>query len=277
MKTAVKYIVSASFLVIGLILIIIGRFSLKNYNDDRFTLSKDFTSLIESTEINNIDISSSISSVEIKTGDKPEIIAKNIDEDYFKCYTQGDTLIIDYNIETHNRGINLDLGYLGSLTRTRSSKIIIVLPKKDYDNLALKNSLGSIDVNDVTVNNMDISNNVGEIKMYNSEAKLNSDIDNNVGSIQIKNSTLENLDIDNDVGSTDIINCTLTGNTSVTTSIGAVVMKLDGDIDDYSIKSDSEMGKIRINGEKGSRISKTAIYVMELESDIGSIKVKFND
>ncbi|NLZ45830.1 MAG: hypothetical protein GX896_03975, partial [Clostridiales bacterium] len=52
MKTAVKYIVSASFLVIGLILIIIGRFSLKNYNDDRFTLSKDFTSLIESTEIN---------------------------------------------------------------------------------------------------------------------------------------------------------------------------------------------------------------------------------
>ncbi|NLZ45596.1 MAG: hypothetical protein GX896_02785, partial [Clostridiales bacterium] len=79
------------------------------------------------------------------------------------------------------------------------------------------------------------------------------------------------------VGSTDIINCTLTGNTSVTTSIGAVVMKLDGDIDDYSIKSDSEMGKIRINGEKGSRISKTAIYVMELESDIGSIKVKFND
>lgn len=277
MRQATKYIVSGSLFIIGLILIIIGAVTLKNYKTEYYGKLSDFTKTIENTDFSNVTITSEIGELKVKKGAKAEIIAKNVHEKHFKWEVSDDKLTISYDpndsISTKAFGINFQSVYKFN----SEPKITIILPEKEYNNFYAKNYVGTISVNGIEANDFKIKSDVGSVKVNDCKGNQSSSISNGLGEIVVRNSNFSNLDLENDIGSIKLVDCLLLERTSASTGIGEVYFKLSGDKANYDIDVETGIGSSKINGEKGSSHSASALHEMDIECDIGNIKVNFNN
>lgn len=277
MRRATKYIVSGSLFIIGLILIIIGAVTLKNYRSNHYGPLSNFTQTIDNTEFSNISITSEIGKLVVKKGTKAEIIAKNVHEKYFSWEVSDDKLTIKYNPNDFINANTLGISFQSAYNLNLDPKITIILPEKEYNNFTAKNHIGSISIDGITADNFITESDIGQVKIIDCKGNQSSSITNGLGEITLRNSNFNNLDLENDIGSINLNDCLVLGKTSASTGIGEIDFNLSGDLSNYDIDLESGIGSSKINGKKGSSHSASAVHEMDIECDIGSIKVNFDN
>lgn len=169
MMSKIIKIVILSLLVIALTVFMIYAINNKNilyinlvnYNSE-LLLDKEFNS----KDIKNFNIDSDSSDISIKKADIDNISVKVYGDkrDEVKISTKDNTLYID-----NDKDYNICLFFC-----MMNSRIEILVPELEYDNLKIEVASGDITIEDITLNNIDINSKSGNIKFNKAIA---SDID----------------------------------------------------------------------------------------------------
>lgn len=144
------------------------------------------------------------------------------------------------------------------------------------------------------LDNMDISSDVGDIKIYNTGSE-NISVDADVGNITLESCVFESSDIEGDVGNVKINSSNL-GNSNIETDtgninidscefkdidiyddVGNITLNTNVDLTNYEIDLSTDMGSIKYKGEKQKKYyhqsasGTSTHYNINIETDIGNI------
>lgn len=136
---------------------------------------------------------------------------------------------------------------------------------------------GNINIENITSVDWDISLGMSKASFDNIAATGKVKIDNGVGSIEITNSTLNNLDLDNGFGAAKL-EASLTGKTKLDNGLGGMNVTILDKKDNYTIDVDNGLGSVNIDGvtidqERLGSGEKT----LSLNNGLGSINIKFTN
>lgn len=217
------------------------------------SIGSDFTS---------ISINLSGAELEIKSGDK---FAVETNHKYLKCEEKGDILKIS---ETRS----LFASHSGGM------KVILTVPQdKIFDYVDISAGAGSVTIDELSSNMLDIEVGAGELKAQRLDAAQKAEIDGGAGSVTIKGGRLNNADIDMDVGELNLTS-ELSGKSSIDYGIGETNIELLGSDNDYKIELDKGIGEAFLDGKK---MSDDSVYgagenFIEIDGGIGELNIKFN-
>lgn len=147
----------------------------------------------------------------------------------------------------------------------------IYLPEKQYSSLIVKNDVGNTVIQDVTVNNLTAENDVANITIENVDAK-SMVVENNVGNITLKNNQSK-LHAESDVGNITIDTKEVKDDMTLLSDVGKINMTVPDVPDNVTFDANSSVGNVKIFGEKGSYINKSADYIVSMSTDVGNISV----
>ncbi len=187
------------------------------------------------------------------------------------------------------------------------------LSDSSFDSLDVRSNLGNVDIKNVTADNASIYADCGNTELERLSAE-NAVITARLGNIEIKNSDFVSLDCDNDCGDVQMHSVTVAGRLKSTLALGSAdfnntaaasvsaeidcgdfdfdgkitgadgqrseidldlgdaELKLDGS--DYNIKADTDLGDVRINGERASRSDLNGSVIIIIGNDSGDITVR---
>lgn len=136
---------------------------------------------------------------------------------------------------------------------------------------------GNINVENITSVDWDISLGMSKASFDNITAPGKVKADNGVGSIEITNSTLNNLDLDNDFGAAKL-EASLTGKTKLDNGLGGMNVTVWDKKDNYTIDVDNGLGSVNIDGESidQERLG-SGQKTLSLNNGLGSINIKFTN
>ncbi len=217
------------------------------------SIGSDFTS---------ISINLSGAELEIKSGDK---FAVETNHKYLKCEEKGDILKIS---ETRS----LFASHSGGM------KVILTVPQdKIFDYVDISAGAGSVTIDELSSNMLDIEVGAGELKAQRLDAAQKAEIDGGAGSVTIKGGRLNNADIDMGVGELNLTS-ELSGKSSIDYGIGETNIELLGSDNDYKIELDKGIGEAFLDGKK---MSDDSVYgagenFIEIDGGIGELNIKFN-
>ena len=235
-----------------------------------FTVANLFGADTESEMVNqsvgshftSISVNLSAAELEIKTGDK---FAVETNHKYLICEEKDDILKISETrtlFASHPRGM----------------KVILTIPQdKIFDYVDLRAGAGSVTIDELSSNMLDVELGAGEFKAGELVATYKAEIDGGAGSVTISGGRLNNADIDMGVGELNLTS-ELSGKSSIDYGVGETNLVLIGEEDDYKIELDKGMGEALLAGRK---MSNDSVYgagknVIEIDGGIGELNIKFN-
>lgn len=234
-----------------------------------FTIANLFGANTESEIVNqsigsdftSISVNLSAAELEIKTGDK---FAVETNHKYLKCEEQDDILKIS---ETRT----LFASHSGGM------KVILTVPKGiHFDYVDIRAGAGSVTIDELSSNMLDIELGAGELKAGELVATYKAEIDGGAGSVTISGGRLNNADIDMGVGELNLTS-ELSGKSSIDYGIGETNLVLIGEEDDYKIELDKGIGEAWLAGRK---MSDDSVYgagenFIEIDGGIGELNIIF--
>lgn len=216
------------------------------------SIGSDFTS---------ISVNLSAAELEIKTGDKFDV---ETNHKYLKCEEKDDILKISETrklFASHPRGM----------------KVILTVPQdKIFDYVDISAGAGSVTIDELSSNMLDIELGAGELEAQWLNAVSNAEIDGGAGSVTIIGGHLSNADIDMGVGELNLTS-ELSGKSSIDYGIGETNLVLIGEEDDYKIELDKGIGEAWLDGKK---MSDDSVYgagesCIEIDGGIGELSITF--
>lgn len=141
--------------------------------------------------------------------------------------------------------------------------------------LDIEMNTGKSVIEDLNINKFSLEVGAGSTSLTNITS-LDTSITGGAGKIEIKNSNLTNLDMETGVGSTSIEG-KLLGKNRIECGVGSVRLNLNGNIEDYTIKTEKGIGSIKINGEDAVTELGTGPNNLKIKGGIGSITVDFEN
>ena len=234
-----------------------------------FTIANLFGANTES-EIGNQSIGSDFSSIsvnlsaaelEIKTGDD---FALQTNHKYLKCEEKDDILKISETrtlFASHPRGM----------------KVILTVPQdKIFDYVDIRAGAGSVTIDELSSNMLNIDLGAGELTAQRLDALYNAELDGGAGSVTINGGRLNNADIDMGVGELNLTS-ELSGKSSIDYGIGETNLVLIGEEDDYKIELDKGIAEAWLAGRK---MSDDSVYgagasFIEIDGGIGELSISF--
>lgn len=217
------------------------------------SIGSDFTS---------ISVNLSAAELEIKTGDKFDV---ETNHKYLKCEEKDDILKISETrslFASHPRGM----------------KVILTVPKEQvFDYVDISAGAGSVTIEELSSNMLDIELGAGELKAQRLNAASKAEIDGGAGSVTISGGRLNNADIDMGVGKLNLTS-ELSGKSSIDYGVGETNLVLIGAEDDYKVELDKGIGEAWLAGRK---MSDDSVYgagknLIEIDGGIGELNIKFN-
>lgn len=215
------------------------------------------------TDFTGISINLSAAELEIKMGDKFDV---ETNHKYLKCEEKDDILKISETkpiFALHPRGM----------------KVILTVPKdKIFDYVDINTGAGSVAIDELSSNMLDIELGAGELRAGKLVAVYKSEIDGGAGSVTISDGHLSNADIDMGVGELNLTS-ELSGKSSIDYGVGETNLVLIGKEDDYKIKLDKGIGEAWIAGKK---MSDDSVYGagennIEIDGGVGELNITFKE
>lgn len=212
-------------------------------------------------DFSSISINLSAAELEIKTGDD---FALQTNHKYLKCEEKDDILKISETrtlFASHPRGM----------------KVILTIPQnKIFDYVDIRAGAGSVTIDELLSNMLDIELGAGELKAGELVATYKAEIDGGAGSVTIKGGHLSNADIDMGVGELNL-ESELSGKSSIDYGVGETNLVLIGEEDDYKIELDKGIGEAWLDGKK---MSDDSVYgagksIIEIDGGIGELSITF--
>lgn len=228
--------------------------------------------------INKLNLDLKVYSVEILPSDDVDVIQVQYDETtsfgklkYSLSFEVKNDELYIREISDRKVDINIDVPPFGNLFK--GNKLILMVPEKITGNI--NQELGSFKAANVTLEDLNYKTEMGSIDLIQVKA-VNSKLETNMGSFDIKDSICENLNLETEMGSIDYSG-TLLGTNDFSTKMGSLELELEQKRNDISLNLKTEMGEIKVDGEKGSikedKISKKAY--LNAETEMGSIDIDF--
>lgn len=245
-----------------------GLFEMKHA--DQENTSKDTNIISESKEFDafeNINIEASVNNIEIVSSNKYKVELK-YDETYGK---------IDYKVENDTLKIAQN-PYKKSMNIIVNNYIKIYVPK----DVKVKNLNISLEVGNITLENLDINKSTFKSKVGNMEIKqcLVNEVDASVdkGNIDINESTInKHLKLKSDVGNSNL-NGKFLGHINISENVGDIKLNIDENENLYNYKGSTNTGNLIINGKERGKVLdvyNNAQNNIELECRTGDITLDF--
>lgn len=254
-------IIAAGSCIIGVLLIAIALFiARKDHSMLNTNVKYDKLQYVCSSDVTSIEVEESSNEVFIKKGDVDKIVV-----DYYY-----DEKYLEYTFEEHDStftvkrvpkklsiswGINIDFDW---------PKLILTVPEKEYDNIDVKLSSGSVAVSDLTVKNLKVKNSSGSLKIADVKGE-NVHVENTSGSLSVNGVQTTTLEADNSSGKINISDITASSLRAENTS---------GGIDIDNVNSSAISAK---TSSGGLRIENTSCDTISGKSTSGNIKIESLD
>ncbi len=264
MQKIIKYLAMAFaiFLSVSIITGICGALFSVTYffsgnTSDEMTNEYDVVNTVTSLSVNI-----SAAELDIKTGEK---FGVETNHKYLECEAKGDILKI-------NEKSSLFVSHPGGM------KVILTVPKGIlFDYVDISAGAGSVTIDELSSNMLDIELGAGELKAQRLDAANKAEIDGGAGSVTISGGRLNNADIDMGVGELNLTS-ELSGKSSIDYGIGETNLVLIGEEDDYKIELDKGIGEAWFDGKK---MSNDSVYgagknFIEIDGGIGELNIKLN-
>ncbi|CEK33515.1 hypothetical protein UMC2_07651 [[Clostridium] sordellii] len=273
-------------ILIGLLFIGLGymtnqSFSFESSNKLNITKTNEYKivkDIKELEEFKSINIEVGITNIEIIPYEKYKIELQ-YKEDYGK---------INYKVKNNSLIINQEstirnLNNKSNFNKDDLSFIKIYIPSdKSFEKFSIISDIGNIDIRQMNLNNLDLSCNVGNIKVNNCEINKskfkNLEANLNLGNINSKNINVKNLlNTKNDLGNIDISG-KVYGDIEVNCDLGNVDIEIDEKEKNYNYRLICDLGKIDINGKRKNKdvsLENNSDNNLNIECDSGNIKLKF--
>ncbi len=208
--------------------------------------------------INNISLDLAVSSLAIKKGDKFSV-----------CYSDG------FGIRSKNGILYIEDDATQLLDFGDSRRVIITVPeKKVLDKVSISSGLGSVYIEKLICNKLDLDLGVGSTDIDYIKATAKSEIDGGIGNITVKGGLLGNLDYSVGIGKSDIT-AKLSGNSEIEAGIGDVKLNLLGGQNIYTLKGEAGIGPIRVGSETLSGKMGVGENKVDIDGGIGAVRIDF--
>lgn len=189
--------------------------------------------------------------------DKVNVDIKEGNE-YSICYYLSDEA--DLKTEVKDGILTVKLNYtedkIQVISFNRDSKIIIYVPENEV------------------IKEADLCLDVGNLEICDVEI-INCKTVNEVGNTEFENIIMDNLVAKSDVGEISLEECRLNC-ADITGNIGNVEVELEGNLSDYDLELSSDMGNVKVNGEKEANTYKSdgkGDNLIKVVNDIGNVSV----
>lgn len=257
-QKVIKYlsIAFAFYLIISLCYIF---FSVFNIVSDSNENKEDNYKITELTrDFDNINIDLSITSLDIKTGDK------------FKIETNNEYISIK---ENNNK---ITIKEKANLKVNKNYKLNITLPDKTFNKVRINNGAGKVNIDRLSSDDIDFDFGAGKVLINNLTAD-EIDMDTGAGSVKITNSNLDDLDLNIGIGELYLTGY-LKGNSKIDSGIGKVSIKLLDNKDNYTFKVSKGIGKVDINNNSinDDETIGEGNNLINIDGGIGNIKILTN-
>lgn len=276
-QKSIKYvaIVFAALLAVGIIGSIVGAAaSLFNAVGGGVSGSGNIINFTETySDIREIELDGSYYRVQVKTdsslngSNTVRVDMQNVYDDY-SARVRGDKLEIGGETEFFNFN-------LFGFNRVESEKgnVILYLPE-DYrnDRFVIDGGMGDMTLDYLNTEELTIDAGMGEI--YGSDITSDStEMNIGMGNVTLSQANIGKSDIDGGMGNVTI-NGSMEGDIELNCGMGNIELNLSGNMEDYKIKSDNGMGKVRVNGHKLSDETwneSNARYTIKIDGGMGNV------
>lgn len=151
--------------------------------------------------------------------------------------------------------------------------LIIYLPSKILENVKLENGAGTINIEYIGANNLDLNLGAGKVVINEVESLNSTKIDGGAGEIEIKRGIMNNLDLNMGVGKVTITS-KLVGNSEIDAGVGELNLILLGK--DYNINVEKGIGSVKIDGNNVTTYN-NGNKKIDIDGGVGSINIDFTE
>lgn len=268
LQKVIKYLAIsfAIFLIVIIISTILGVFyalsSVLGLKKDSKIASDEISiTNFENTDIATLDIEVGYTNLKIKTGDFLRIETNNSN---INCKQNNQNLQIkEKNHNWFSNSENLDL--------------ILYIPENlEFEEVKINAGTGKISVENLTVNNLSFELGAGESEIQKLNVSKKCNIAGGAGKVNILSGIINDLDLDMGVGEVNL-DVSITGKSDIDAGIGSLNMELQGNKEDYEIKTDKGIGSVKIDGKEvlDGEIYGDGEKYIEIDGGIGNITVNF--
>lgn len=198
--------------------------------------TKEFSQVYQNN-VNTIKVETAISKLTIQKGTELKVEGSNLPS-RFTAKVSGTTLTVkeEGNKQWFNENV--------------TSEIIITIPEeKTLTKLEIDSGVGTNTIQDFTVETLDLECGVGTMQINNVTVLSKTKINGGAGRTVVENSKFKNLDLDSGVGEM-VISADLTGNSKIDSGVGRLSLNLLRSEEDYTIKTQTGLGRMTLNGKK---------------------------
>lgn len=200
--------------------------------------------------------------LEIRKGPKLSVETTG-EKEQLKCAVHGSTLEIKE--KNHNWFWKVNEGV---------ATVVIYIPENiTLDELKIEMGVGKASIEEIQSNNFKLDAGAGKVTISNMTTKT-ADIDGGAGSFEANNCVFNDLNLDCGVGVTKIFG-NITGRSKVSCGVGKTEINLAGKEDEYSIRTETGLGSMTLNGKKCADDAKygEGENKIEIEAGVGSIEI----
>lgn len=172
----------------------------------------------------------------------------------------------------------------GKLKVTESSvgsfdgrKVTITIPQGFvFDAVTVESGAGAVTADTLQCKKFDLEVGAGEVSVDMLKVLSNADIEVGVGELKVMNSEINNLSLEVGVGEGELTG-SLTGKSEIDAGIGEVNLTVTQPKDSYTVKAETGIGSMIIDGEeiKGDCVLGGGSNILEISGGIGSVSVNF--
>lgn len=289
MEHKTRNITGLTFLIMGIIVIIIGVIAMNNTDMSRYKVAsgerESSVQQYNADGVTDIKLDLGVSSYKIiadESTDKITVDSKNIRKNGASSSVEGSTFEYRANESTlidtglfkfhffdfdPSRIADVksfkDLGRL--FNEDEDSEVIITVPAKKYELVKISCGVGNSEVNGLECNELKLSAGVGNLKIYGIKAE-DTKLSAGVGNIEGSDLSFDNIKLSAGVGNIELSG--FFGDTDVSCGMGNVDLHIKGAKSDYDIDKDNA----DLHGEGSSNGGK---YDLKVSSGLGDCDIYF--
>ena len=200
-------------------------------------------------EITSRDIIIGMGSFLLSDGDEFAISTEGIRKENFSYEIAGGCLYLKYSPQVSLLSLNFS-------EFNNDSTIILTVPKKDFDRIAVDMTAGDVSVMNVNAKKFTAKSSAGSM-LIDGVCAESASFKMTAGDCTVSNSTVKNSSISMTAGDMYFGDCKLYGDNNIKMTAGELQMSLIGDRADYRINVDKALGNVYIDGADVSEYAET--------------------
>lgn len=200
-------------------------------------------------EITSLDINIGMGSFLLSDGDEFAISTEGIRKENFSYEIAGGCLYLKYSPQVSLLSLNFS-------EFNNDSTIILTVPKKDFDRIAVDMTAGDVSVMNVNAKKFTAKSSAGSM-LIDGVCAESASFKMTAGDCTVSNSTVKNSSISMTAGDMYFGDCKLYGDNNIKMTAGELQMSLIGDRADYRINVDKALGNVYIDGADVSEYAET--------------------